>query len=195
MRSLHFITAWSLSNQAMIGFLAGGRVPGWSWFVTQPLHCSGCFLRHPALGFKKESLGMKTAFKTTALRSLDVKSEAWRDRCRSTATRLRASDPAAAIVIAVNVDLGSHDGLFIRGSGGGLRWDKGEALTCVNQRTWVWSTHVKEKLEFRLLLNDEVWERGEIHVLEEGNTIAVTPDFEWPEIPRVASPPSQSRIE
>jgi hypothetical protein len=89
--------------------------------------------------------------------------------------------------VTAHLDLGRNNTLFIRGKGGGLTWYKGEALKCVDPETWVWSSEfANDKLEFQLLLNDEVWEKGEPHVLAAGDTIEVTPDFEWPEIPRIA---------
>lgn len=99
-----------------------------------------------------------------------------------------------AAVVAVNLDLGSDNALFIRGQGGGLNWDKGQALNCVDAKTWIWAAEASsEKLEFQLLLNDEVWERGEPHIIEPGDSIEITPDFEWPEIPRTSSPETVCR--
>ena len=92
--------------------------------------------------------------------------------------------PAVAVV---NLDLGEQNAVFIRGHGGGLRWDKGQPLSCVGPRHWAWSPGALDgKLEFQLLLNDEVWARGDKVVLEPGWSIEVTPDFEWPEIPKTS---------
>ena len=92
--------------------------------------------------------------------------------------------PGPAVV--VDLELGTNDAVFIRGKGGGLSWDRGQPLTCVGSGTWAWSPRSADKLEFQLLLNDEVWARGEKVILEPGRTIEITPDFEWPEIPRTA---------
>jgi hypothetical protein len=43
-------------------------------------------------------------------------------------------------------------------------------------------------LEFQLLLDDMIWERSQPHFLQPGHTIHISPNFEWPEIPRVSSP-------
>jgi hypothetical protein len=114
-----------------------------------------------------------------------------RERCRSEPAQWRFrnswADSHRFTVLAVNLDLGRNNAVFIRGEGGGLRWDKGQLLTCIDPQTWVWSTRVSnDKLEFQFLLNDEVWEKGEAHILEPGTSIELTPDFEWPEIPRVS---------
>jgi hypothetical protein len=90
-------------------------------------------------------------------------------------------------VAVVDVDLGADNALFIRGDGAGLRWDRGQPLSCVGPRTWAWSPATSgDKLEFQLLLNDEVWARGDKVLLEPGKTIEITPDFEWPEIPKTS---------
>jgi hypothetical protein len=103
----------------------------------------------------------------------------------------RAPAIARTTVLAVDVDLGSNNAVFIRGRGAGLRWDKGQQLACVGPRIWVFSAEASgERVEFQLLLNDEVWARGETRLLDVGGIVEVTPDFEWPEIPRIC--PSQT---
>ena len=90
-------------------------------------------------------------------------------------------------VTVVNLELGAHDKVFIRGEGAGLRWDQGQPLKCAGPGTWIWSpaaASAAEKLEFQLLLNDEVWARGGPVVVEAGGSVEVTPDFEWPDIPK-----------
>jgi hypothetical protein len=90
-------------------------------------------------------------------------------------------------VVAVDLDLGSDSSVFIRGQGGGLRWDQGKRLNRVGPRTWIWSANgCSEMVEFQLLIDDEVWARGQTHTVEPGGTARVAPDFEWPEIPKVA---------
>ena len=89
--------------------------------------------------------------------------------------------------LVVHLELGSSNALFIRGQGGTLRWDFGQQLVQVEPGTWVWSTgELTGQFEFQLLLNDEVWERGAPHVLDQGHTLHVIPDFEWPDIPKVS---------
>src|SRR5579862_2333027 len=85
--------------------------------------------------------------------------------------------------VVVHVELGSSDALYIRGAGGPLRDDVGQRLNCIEPGTWMWSTGaLSDRFEFQLLLNDQVWERGQPHVLERGHTIHIAPDFEWPDI-------------
>jgi hypothetical protein len=100
-----------------------------------------------------------------------------------------ARGPASSCtVVAVDLELGANNAVFIRGKGCGLRWDRGQPLTCLGPRRWVWSAGPsEERVEFGLLLDDQVWARGEKMVLDPGRSIEITPDFEWPEIPKVAT--------
>jgi hypothetical protein len=85
---------------------------------------------------------------------------------------------AQVTVVEAKVDVGLGNALFIRGQGDGLSWLKGVPLNCVDAKTWVWSsTQVKDKVVFKLLLNDEVWAKGEDVVVEVGRKIETVPLF------------------
>src|SRR5689334_20903280 len=88
-------------------------------------------------------------------------------------TRRCSPRPASlknSTIVAVELDLGSKNWVYIRGKGAGLSWDKGQPLVCVGPRTWAWSVkNSEEPVEFQLLLNDEIWARGETVVLEPGS--------------------------
>jgi hypothetical protein len=97
-------------------------------------------------------------------------------------------------VVAVDLELGLNNAVFIRGHGGGLSWGRGQPLIYFGHGRWIWSASpCEERIEFGLLLDDQVWARGEKIVLDPGRTIEVTADFEWPEIPRVAMDSSDVR--
>ena len=90
----------------------------------------------------------------------------------------QSSADAQAALVKAKIDVGWGNGLFIRGQGSGLRWDKGEPLACVDGSTWVWANaQVREKVEFKLLLNDQVWSDGPNLVVEPGKRIEVRPSF------------------
>jgi hypothetical protein len=90
--------------------------------------------------------------------------------------------------IVIHLELGAHNVVFVRGKGGGLSWDQGQALIRLERGIWTWSTDsCREGLEFQLLLDDTICERGQPHHLESGHTVHISPDFEWPEIPRVSA--------
>jgi hypothetical protein len=81
-------------------------------------------------------------------------------------------------VVEAKIDVGLGNTLFIRGQGDGLSWLKGVPLNCVDAKTWVWSnTQAKDKVVFKLLLNDEVWAKGEDVVAEVGRKIETVPFF------------------
>jgi hypothetical protein len=80
--------------------------------------------------------------------------------------------------VQAKTDVGFGNSLFIRGQGDGLSWDKGLPLTCIDGSAWVWSTkQAKANVVFKLLLNDQVWAKGEDLVVEAGRTIEIVPVF------------------
>jgi hypothetical protein len=80
--------------------------------------------------------------------------------------------------VAAKIDVGFGNALFIRGEGPGLSWDKGTLLECRDDSIWVWSGDTgKEEIEFKLLLNDQVWAVGDNVTLAAGKTIEVVPRF------------------
>ena len=83
-----------------------------------------------------------------------------------------------ATTVEARIDVGFGNALFIRGQGAGLSWDKGLPLECIDGSTWVWSAkQAKDKVVFKLLLNDQVWAGGEDVVLEPGKKIEIVPGF------------------
>lgn len=80
--------------------------------------------------------------------------------------------------VQARIDVGYGNALYIRGQGDGLSWDKGAPLVCADSASWVWSTEKADgKIEFKLLLNDEIWAQGENLVVTPGETIETTPTF------------------
>lgn len=81
-------------------------------------------------------------------------------------------------IIQAKTDVGFGNSLFIRGQGDGLSWDKRLPLSCIDGSAWVWSTRkANGKVVFKLLLNDQVWAKGEDVVVEAGRKIEVVPVF------------------
>jgi hypothetical protein len=91
---------------------------------------------------------------------------------------IAAAPPALLTLVEARVDVGLGNALFIRGQGDGLSWEKGIPLDSVNAATWVWSTrNAKDKVLFKLLLNDQIWAKGDDLVVEAGSKIEITPVF------------------
>jgi len=102
----------------------------------------------------------------------------------SRATPIKVSAPKARskmeslTMVQAKIDVGFGNVLFIRGHGDGLSWDKGTPLKCEDASTWVWTTkEAKGKVEFKLLINDEVWASGENVAVNPGETIETVPSF------------------
>jgi hypothetical protein len=79
--------------------------------------------------------------------------------------------------IEAKIDVGFGNGLYLRGEGHGLSWDKGIPLLCIDNSTWAWSGESPGKLKFKLLLNDTVWAKGEDLVAGPGERVALSPSF------------------
>jgi hypothetical protein len=88
-------------------------------------------------------------------------------------------DPREPITsVEAKIDVGFGNALFIRGEGQGLSWDKGLPLEPVDAMTWKWSTReAKDRVCFKLLVNDQVWAKGDDVRVEAGKSIQLTPGF------------------
>ena len=94
------------------------------------------------------------------------------------ATNGQAGSCEPVTSVEAKIDVGFGNALFIRGQGQGLSWDKGLPLNPVDARTWKWSTReAKGRLSFKLLVNDQVWAKGDDVVVEAGHSLRLTPGF------------------
>lgn len=84
---------------------------------------------------------------------------------------------AVPITIEAKIDVGFGNNLFVRGQGAGLSWERGVQLENVDSKTWRLTVPAKDKLQFKLLLNDSVWAQGEDVVATPGKRVQVTPAF------------------
>lgn len=84
----------------------------------------------------------------------------------------------SATTIAARIDVGFGNALFIRGKGPGLTWDKGLPLQCEEPSRWSWRVeNGNEPIEFKLLLNDQLWAHGENLQVRPGQRIEIVPCF------------------
>ena len=81
--------------------------------------------------------------------------------------------------IIVHYDTGFGNSLTIRGSEAPLNWDSGLKCENVNDNTWqfVIERPLPQSLEFKVLLNDTTWESGNNHVVQNGGTVEIWPNF------------------
>ncbi len=80
--------------------------------------------------------------------------------------------------ITVRYDAGLGNKLYIRGQGGGLSWEKGIELKNTGGDTWVYETQDDfANLEYKILLNNNGWEKDANHKIERGKRVEFTPNF------------------
>jgi len=85
--------------------------------------------------------------------------------------------PGAVTTIDVKVDAGFGNAVFLRGHGGGLTWERGVPLSCVDGKTWRWSGTVKDPITFKPLINDKIWSAGTDLTVKPGQKLEVKPVF------------------
>ncbi len=82
-----------------------------------------------------------------------------------------------AVTLEANIDVGFGNRLYLRGEGDGLSWNEGVPLTCQNGTTWKWVGNASKPFEFKFLLNDSVWARGENLLASPGQRLQFSPSF------------------
>lgn len=87
--------------------------------------------------------------------------------------------PGAVITrIMANADVGEGNRLYLRGEGGGLRWDTGIAMNNDGDDKWSWSVEwTDEPITFKFLINDLMWSAGDNLTVARGKTSVSTPSF------------------
>lgn len=88
-----------------------------------------------------------------------------------------AHSPAPVTTIKAKIDVGFGNNLYVRGQGAGLSWERGVPLTCVDNQTWQWTGKADDRLTFKLLLNDQVWAKGEDIIATPGQKVEIVPAF------------------
>ncbi len=99
----------------------------------------------------------------------------------STATGTAAvkttAKPSNTTTIEARIDVGFGNNLFVRGQGAGLSWERGTPLENVDSKTWRLIVPTTDKVQFKLLINDTVWAKGDDIVATPGKKIEVIPAF------------------
>ena len=119
----------------------------------------------------------KIAAKTTKT----VAKKATKKATKSIATKPRAKQKIATkTTIAARVDVGFGNNLYIRGEGAGLSWDVGILMRNLSPYEWAWETKSNDKpIEYKLLINDEIWANGENQFAQSDETSITAPTFNW----------------
>lgn len=80
--------------------------------------------------------------------------------------------------LLVKFDCGFNNWITIRGEGAGLSWNAGTALKNIGNDEWVFETDAPfVNCEFKVLINDEIYESGPNHPLICGTSTQHTPFF------------------
>lgn len=81
--------------------------------------------------------------------------------------------------IVVQVDDRFANAIYLRGEGlPELSWKKGVELKHANPNEWVFETDTSfSNAEFKILVNDDIYELGENHPLYPGASVRVNPKF------------------
>jgi hypothetical protein len=81
--------------------------------------------------------------------------------------------------ILANVDVGWGNTLYIRGECNGLSWSKGIPMKNNGNNIWVWSSNTKKCINFqyKVLINDTIWCRGENFTANAGKDNHLIPVF------------------
>lgn len=97
---------------------------------------------------------------------------------RTNQKEIGSQKSAAKTRITVKYDIGFGNTLYIRGSRGGLNWDKGIPMKNVKSDEWIWdSNEVFSNGEFKVLINDRIYEVGPNQQLHYGKNLQYTPKF------------------
>ena len=87
---------------------------------------------------------------------------------------------ATKTAIAARVDVGFGNNLYIRGEGAGLSWDVGILMRNLSPYEWAWETKTADNpIEYKLLINDELWANGENQFAQSDETSITAPTFNW----------------
>lgn len=82
--------------------------------------------------------------------------------------------------IIARVDVGFGNQLYIRGENGGLDWERGILMENISPYEWSFTTHYPAKqIEFKFLLNDELWSEGSNLKIAAGKESVSSPTFAW----------------
>ncbi len=82
--------------------------------------------------------------------------------------------------IAARVDVGFGNNLYIRGEGAGLSWDVGILMKNLSPYEWAWEAKsASDPIEYKFLINDELWANGENQFAKSGDTSISAPTFTW----------------
>ncbi len=98
---------------------------------------------------------------------------------KASKSKSKTSYPKNETSVLVIFDTGYGNDLYIRGSGSELNWDKGILMANQNSDEWLWSSdNIREDVECKFLINDEIWEVGDNVTITAGEIQIYIPKFQ-----------------
>lgn len=115
--------------------------------------------------------------KNSTAEAIEPKSAQADAAVKSTTAIPRPKQNLTQIKIRYDVGFGNH--ITIRGQGApGLSWEKGVQLKNVKPNEWTWESNTTFALvEFKILINDRIYETGPNHSIKCGSSTEYTPHF------------------
>ena len=128
----------------------------------------------------KKSTTKKTTQKANKTVKKVAKKTVKKATVRKTTKKAAAKKPISKTTIAARVDVGFGNNLYIRGEGAGLSWDVGILMKNLSPYEWAWEAkNASKPIEYKLLINDELWANGENQFAMVGDTAITAPTFTW----------------
>lgn len=101
---------------------------------------------------------------------------------RSATKPLLSLPPAFQPTIHIHANVPSGKNLFIRGSAP-LSWEKSQPLVQIGDGHWIYRNPTLAAMEYKVLIDDLVWEEGPTHRMESGQSAVEAPYFNTPSAP------------
>jgi hypothetical protein len=128
----------------------------------------------------KKATVKKPAAKKAPAKKVPAKKATAKKAAKKPAAKKEPAKKIKLTRIIARVDVGFGNQLYIRGENGGLDWERGIKMENVSAYEWRFTTHYPAKsIEFKFLINDELWSEGENLTVTAGKESISSPTFSW----------------
>lgn len=128
----------------------------------------------------KKAVTKKAPAKKASVKKAPVKKKAPAKKVAKKVVKKTAAKKLTMTRIIARVDVGFGNQLYIRGENGGLDWERGILMENISPYEWSFTTHYPAKqIEFKFLINDELWSEGNNLKIAAGKESISSPTFAW----------------
>ena len=128
----------------------------------------------------KKAVTKKAPAKKAPVKKAPVKKKAPAKKVAKKVVKKTAAKKLTMTRIIARVDVGFGNQLYIRGENGGLDWERGILMENISPYEWSFTTHYPAKqIEFKFLINDELWSEGNNLKIAAGKESISSPTFAW----------------